>query len=98
MHACRYIDTDRLSKPGWYFTAPTAHISMNWRGKPLVDHETIVSLIGATTTKTGLRIQAGVDRGTYPKGVKVPDDVMDGLSLHRDRFHGEWNYTLRPES
>jgi transposase len=71
-------------------------ISQNWRGKPLVSHQVIVNLIAATTTKTGLRIRAEVDPGKYPKGVKVSDKEVAAIRLERDKFHGEWNYTILP--
>jgi hypothetical protein len=73
-----------------------SHISQNWRGRPLYDHETIVSLIGNTTTTTGLRVKARLDRGRYPLKVKVPKARMRSLSLHQGSFHGDWNYSLLP--
>jgi hypothetical protein len=74
-----------------------SHISMNWRGRPLESHETIVQLIAATTTRTGLKVHAELDPGTYPKGVKITDQQMAALPLDRHDFHGDWNYTLRTE-
>ena len=71
-------------------------ISMNWRGRPLTSHEVIVALIGATTTHTGLRVRAELDRGRYPLGVKVGDQQLAAVPLARQEFHGEWNYTLHP--
>ena len=71
-------------------------ISQNWRGKPLVSHQVIVNLIAATTTKTGLRVRAEIDPGKYPKGVKVSDKQVAMIRLERDKFHGEWNYTILP--
>ena len=71
-------------------------ISMNWRGRPLTSHEVIVELIGATTTQTGLRVHAELDRGRYPLGVKVRDQELATVPLVRHEFHGEWNYTIRP--
>jgi hypothetical protein len=75
-----------------------AHISMNWRGRPLVSHEVVVALIGATTTQAGLRVQAELDLGQYPTKVKVADEEMASLQLTPHAFHGEWNYTLAPRS
>jgi Rhodopirellula transposase DDE domain len=75
-----------------------AHISMNWRGRPLVSHEIIVDLIGATTTSTGLRVQAELDPGQYPTKVKVSDDELATVQLTPHAFHGEWNYTVTPRS
>jgi transposase len=71
-------------------------ITQNWRGKPLVSHEAIVSLIAATKTAAGLRVRCELDTGHYPKGVRVSDDELAGVNLHRDDFHGEWNYTISP--
>ena len=75
-----------------------AHIAMNWRGKPLVDLATIVSLIGETTTDTGLRIRSEIDEGRYPKAIKITDDQMARLQLTPHTFHGDWNYTLTPRA
>jgi transposase len=74
-----------------------SHISMNWRGRPLESHETVVQLIAATTTRTGLAVQAQLDDRAYPKGTKISDEHMASLPLTRHDFHGEWNYTLQPE-
>jgi hypothetical protein len=71
-----------------------SHISMNWRGRPLVSHEVIVDLIGATTTRTGLKIHAELDRRSYPTGVKVTDTELAAVPLTRHDWHGEWNYTI----
>ncbi len=73
-----------------------AQISMNWRGRPLISHEIIVDLIGATTTATGLRVQAELDPGAYPTKVKVSDDELATVHLTPHPFHGEWNYTVTP--
>jgi hypothetical protein len=72
------------------------HITENWRGRPLVDHETVVQLIGSVRTTTGLTVKARLDRRTYPIGVKVPDTEMDSICLTPADFHGEWNYTIHP--
>jgi hypothetical protein len=72
-----------------------AHISMNWRGRPLESHEVVVQLIAATT-RSGLWVHAELDEGTYPTGVKVSDRDMAALPLTKHAFHGEWNYTLYP--
>ena len=69
-----------------------SHISMNWRGRPLESHETVVQLIAATTTRTGLAVQAELDDRAYPKGTKISDEHMASLPLTRHDFHGEWNY------
>jgi transposase len=71
-------------------------ISQNWRGKPLVSYEVIVSLIAATTTTTGLQVHCQLDPGQYPAGRKVSDAELAAVPLERDAFHGEWNYRIRP--
>jgi len=71
-----------------------SHISMNWRGRPLTSHETVVDLIGATTTRTGLKVRAELDRGSYPTGVKVADKDLAAVPLQRHDWHGDWNYTV----
>jgi transposase len=72
-------------------------ITMNWRGRPLTSHEVIVQTIAATTTATGLRVHAELDTSAYDTGVKISDRQMDALPLTRHAWHGDWNYTLRPE-
>jgi hypothetical protein len=69
---------------------------MNWRGRPLVSHEVIVELIGATTTRTGLTVQAVRDTGRYPTKIKVSDGELAAVHLTPHAFHGEWNYTISP--
>ena len=71
-------------------------ITLNWRGRPLTDYRTIVSLIAATTTKTGLTVKARLDRRTYKPGIKVTAKEMQSLNLAPHEFHGEWNYTIKP--
>ena len=73
-----------------------AFITMNWRGKPLVSHQVIVQLIGATTTETGLKVCCELDGNLYPKGVEVSDDELQAINITRDKFHGEWNHTIAP--
>ncbi len=73
-----------------------AYISQNWRGKPLVSHQVIIQLISATTTNTGLSVACDIDRSRYPKGIAVSDAEMAALNIHRDTFHGDWNYTIAP--
>jgi hypothetical protein len=73
------------------------HITQNWRGRPLVSHEVIVNLIGATTTAKGLEIRAELDREAYPKGKRVTDEQLARVRIQRARFHGDWNYTVLPE-
>jgi hypothetical protein len=73
------------------------HITENWRGRPLVSREVVVNLIGGTKTKAGLEIRSELDGGIYPIAREVTDQQMDGLSIKREKFHGEWNYTIRPK-
>jgi hypothetical protein len=73
-----------------------SYISIHWRGRPLVDYETVVSLIGATTTATGLTITACLDLEDYPTGVTVPDALIAHLALRPHATHPQWNYTLLP--
>jgi len=72
------------------------HITANWRAQPLVSHEVVVHLIGATKTSKGLRIQAELDTGCYPKGRKITDQQMAQLQIQPADFHGEWNYMISP--
>jgi hypothetical protein len=72
-------------------------ITENWRGQPLLSHAVIVNLIANTTTATGLKVKAGLDKRRYPAGKRVSDEQMRQLNLHPADFHGEdWNYTLKP--
>jgi len=71
-------------------------ISSNWRGEPLRDYETIVKLIAATTTAKGLKVTCRLDRRKYPTGHDVTDEDMQRVNLERDKFHGEWNYVIKP--
>jgi hypothetical protein len=71
-------------------------ITKNWRGRPLTSVETIVELIGNTTTDTGLTVRAALDDTEYEMGIKVSDEQLAHVNLKRSEFHGEWNYTIRP--
>jgi Rhodopirellula transposase DDE domain len=70
------------------------HITQNWRGRPLADHATIIDLIAATTTATGLKVEAVLDTTVYKKGIKIRDAEMKRLSIRGDAFHSEWSYTV----
>ena len=72
------------------------HITQNWRGRPRTDRVAVVELIGATTTKTGLKVECALDTRTYEKGIKVSDAEMESLHITGDTFHPEWNYTIKP--
>lgn len=73
-----------------------SRITKNWRGRPLIDYETVVNLIGSTTTKTGLRVEAHLDVNQYPTGIVIKNREMRELCLSPDTFHGDWNYTISP--
>ena len=72
------------------------HVTQNQRGKPLRTFEAIVDLTGSTRTTAGLRVKARLDKRKYPTGEAVTQAEIDALSLHRNKFHGDWNYELRP--
>jgi hypothetical protein len=73
-------------------------ISSNWRGEPLRDYETIVNLISRTTTAKGLQVTCRLDRRKYPTGRKVTDEEIRRVNLKKNKFHGEWNYTIHPST
>ena len=75
-----------------------SYIAQNWRGKPLLSYEIIVSLIGSTTTKTGLKVICELNENKYKTGIKVTDKEMKSLNLKRNDFHGEWNYIISPDN
>lgn len=72
-------------------------ISINWRAKPLTSLEVVLELLSHTTTKEGLAVTAVKDSNVYPTGIKVSDEELAALNLSRDSFHGEWNYTIKPQ-
>ena len=71
-------------------------ITNNWRGKPLVSHQAIVNLIASTRTTKGLIVKAALDENNYETGIEVSDEQMASLKLVRAKFHGDWNYTIKP--
>ena len=73
-----------------------SHITFNWRGRPLTSHEVVVKTIAATTTRSGLRVEAALDPGDYPTGVAISKQRFDALPLQRHATHSAWNYTLHP--
>jgi transposase len=72
-------------------------ITMNWRGKPLTSLETIINLIGATTTRNGLEVYARLDEGTYPDKIRVTDADLEAVNIRGEDFHPEWNYAITPQ-
>jgi transposase len=72
------------------------HITTNWRGRPLVSYQVVISLIAHTTTTNGLKVRARLDRRSYPTGIKVTNDEFVAVRLTRSKFHGDWNYTIAP--
>jgi hypothetical protein len=75
-----------------------SHITLNWRGRPLTSHEVVVNTIAATTTRTGLRVHAALDTDTYALGVEISNAQMAALPITRHSWHGDWNYTLHPDT
>jgi hypothetical protein len=73
-------------------------ISKNWRGKPLIDRQTVIELIGHTVTKNVLKIEVVIDKNIYKKGIRVTDEEMKKINLEEALFHGEWNYKIRPQN
>jgi len=73
-------------------------VTQNWRGKPLLSLEVVINLIAATTTKTGLKVHCQADTNTYKKGIVISDEELKSLSIERNTFHGEWNYTIFPNN
>lgn len=74
------------------------HLSKNWRGRPLFNYETVIQLIGSTTTKTGLEVRALLDEGEYPTGIEVEQHDLDAVNIVRFAWHGEWNYSIAPQA
>jgi Rhodopirellula transposase DDE domain len=74
-----------------------SQITHNWRGRPLTGYEVVISTIEATTTAGGLRVRAQLDTGTYAEGRALHREVVETLPMTRHEFHGEWNYTLKPQ-
>jgi hypothetical protein len=72
------------------------HVTRNWRGEPLETYEIVVNLIGSTTTESGLKVHARIDANTYEKGTNISDEEFAKVNLKPSRFHGEWNYVIRP--
>ena len=74
------------------------HVTQNWRGRPLTSPDLIVKLIGGTTTSAGLKVKAALDTARYKSGIKVSDEALKAVNIERDAFHGEWNYSIRPNT
>ena len=75
-----------------------SYISLNWRGRPLRTYETVVNTISNTATKAGLVVTAEMDKERYELGTKITDSQMRKLNIHRDEFHGKWNYSIHPRT
>jgi Rhodopirellula transposase DDE domain len=73
-------------------------MSLNWRGKPLESHEVIINLINGTTTSTGLKVYAQLDKRPYPTRIEVTDEQLAAVNITRNTFHGEWNYSITPST
>ena len=74
-----------------------SYISRNWRGKPLINRETVVNLIGNTTTEKGLQIRSTLDENSYKKGIRITKKQLEDLNISKHQFHGEWNYSFKPK-
>jgi hypothetical protein len=72
-------------------------ISINWRGKPLLSYKIIIDLISATKTRAGLVVKAILDKREYKRGIKISDKEMNSLNIKKHFFHGDWNYTIKPQ-
>ena len=69
---------------------------MNWRGRPPTSHQASSMLIGATTTRTALKVHDELDKATHPTGIKISDAQIAALPITGHDSHGDWNYTFRP--
>jgi len=105
----RFVDETQIAVAVCHFPPGTSkwnkiehrmfsHITKNWRGRPITSHEVMVNLIANTTTEKGLEIQAALDLKEYPTGIKVSDKIMKSLTVEKNDFHGEWNYTVSPSN
>ena len=74
-----------------------SYITKNWRGQPLITRETVVKLISNTTTTKGLKVQSMLDENNYEKGIQISNKQLDDIHIVKDKFHGEWNYVIRPQ-
>jgi hypothetical protein len=103
----RFVDETQIAVTVCHFPPGTSkwnkiehrmfsHISKNWRGRPLTSHEVMVNLIANTTTESGLNIQAALDSNEYLTGITFSDREMKTLTLEKNDFHGEWNYSIYP--
>jgi hypothetical protein len=95
-YQCMYFRRDEQMEQDR--ASDVSFITQNWRGQPLVSHETVVNLIGNTTTTTGLRIKAKLNRKKYQLGVKVSNAELSKVNLKPAKFHGDWNYTVTPNA
>lgn len=75
-----------------------SQISQNWRGRPLINLQTVVELIGNTTTTSGLKVKVMVDKNTYEIGIKISDEDFAKININKNVFHGEWNYIIKPNN
>lgn len=73
-----------------------SHITMNWRARPLTSIQLVVDLIAATKTTKGLKVKSKLDENNYEKGIKISDKEAEKINIERNDFHGEWNYTIKP--
>ena len=74
-----------------------SYITKNWRGKPLITRETVVNLIGNTTTTKSLTIQSVLDENEYETGLEVSDKELEAVNIERHSIHPDWNYKIKPQ-
>ncbi len=92
------VEAAELGRGGiWNKIEHRLQITLNWRGRPLRTHQVIVDLISNTTTATGLRVDCVLDTDQYPIGLRYTKKDIDALPITRHDFHGDWNYTLKPQ-
>jgi hypothetical protein len=75
-----------------------SYISTSRRGQPLVSLAVIISLIASTWTAAGLEVRRELDRRRYPEGQELSEEAMSTIKLRRHKYHGDWNYTIRPRA
>lgn len=73
-----------------------SHITMNWRARPLTNIQLVVDLIASTKTSKGLKVKSKLDKALYEKGIKISDEKLGRINIEKSEFHGEWNYTIKP--
>ena len=70
-------------------------MSKKWAGQPLIDIETVIDLIGSTTTSQGLKVKCVLDENEYKTGIKVSNEDYDRINIERMGNLPDWNYIIR---